>query len=377
MIIGVDGNEANVVNRVGVSMYTYELLKYFHTHAGEDTQFKIFLRERPLPDLPKPTEYFSYEYVQPYYFWSHFSLPLALRKHTPDVFFSPAHYSPRFCPCPIVVTIHDLAYKYYPEEFLKKDLYKLNNRTMHSVERAKKVICVSKNTQKDLEKYHPSTKHKSTVIYNGFNPIPAMKTEGVIEVLTDTLKFLNFDEKTTLFRNPFILYVGTLQARKNLPALIDAFEAFHARYPEFRLLLVGKPGWLYKKTLERIKNSPVKECIQVTGYVSDGFLKVLYRTAFCLVLPSLYEGFGLPVLEAMANECPVIVSDNSSLPEVAGPAALYIDPKHPETITSALNSLLDLKKRKTLIARGREQIKKFSWEQCGKETLEVLRSAAK
>ena len=175
-------------------------------------------------------------------------------------------------------------------------------------------------------------------------------------------------------KSPYILYVGTLQPRKNVSTLIKAFNKFKDTYPEFKLVIVGRKGWLYNQIFELVKQLKLEQNIVFTDYVSDGELVKLYKNAFCFVLPSLYEGFGIPVLEAMVNNCPVICSNVSSLPEIAGKAALYFNPKSEKDL---LKNLLKLKEdvslKNKLIKNGKEQIKKFSWQKCADETLEVIK----
>src|SRR5258708_2372492 len=171
MIIGVDGNEANVNEKVGVSVYTYELLKYFQRHSNASQEFLVFLKSKPNLELPVEKDHFHYEVVPGNFLWSQTFLPLHLYKKKAlgqkvDVFFSPAHYAPRFCPIPFVVSINDLSYFYYPDEFLKKDLHKLKTWTKYSVEKAKKVIAVSNTTKKDSVKFYHLSDEKVEVIYN-------------------------------------------------------------------------------------------------------------------------------------------------------------------------------------------------------------------
>lgn len=357
MIIGIDGNEANVANRVGVSTYTYELLQYFHSVANIDQQFVIYLRNLPSNDLPEKSEYFTYKIVKPDFMWSQLALPLQLySEKKPDVFFSPAHYAPRFCPVPTVVTIHDLAYKLFPQEFLKADLYKLTKWTEYSIRKASKVICVSKHTKKDLVRFYPYVDLKTEVVYNGFRS-RKLKTKNDLRN-----------------RNPYILFVGTIQPRKNVVSLIKAFEVFSQSHPEYELKIVGKQGWLFKDTMNKIESSPIKDKIVYLGFVDDAALANLYKNAYATVLPSFYEGFGLPVLEALSHGSSVIASNNSSLPEVTGNAALLCDPNDPQSIVNSLERLQDKKLRADLMKESLRQLKLFSWEKCGAETLAVLRS---
>jgi len=362
MIIGVDGNEANVLQQVGVSIYTLNLLNYFKKQASSLLQFKIFLKEKPLSHLPKESKYFVYEVVSPKFLWTQLALPFRLLKKDIDVFFSPAHYGPRFCPVPLVVTIHDLSYIYYPQDFLKKDLFKLKNWTAYTVKKAKKIIAVSYSTKKDLINIYKVPPKKIEVVYNGFNRHLGIKVTA-------------FKEKS--FSSSYILYIGTLQPRKNLLNLIRAFYKFNQIYPEFNLIIAGKKGWLYEKIFEEVENLGIEDKVFFTDYVTDHQLVFLYQNAFCLVIPSFYEGFGLPLLEAMNFSCPVVASFSSSLPEVGGDACLYFDPQNVNYLTEKLIKLkANPKLRKELIKKGKERIKLFSWEKCGYQTLKVIKEAA-
>lgn len=360
MIIGIDGNEANVTDRVGVSTYTFEMLQYFQKIATGTQRFIVYLKKTPLLDLPKETPHFSYRVVKPDFIWSQMSLPVDLFiNKKPDVFFSPAHYAPRVSPVPTVVTIHDLAYKFFPNEFLSSDIYKLNKWTEYSVKKAAKVICVSEHTKKDLLKLYPEVTDKTTVVLNGFHY--AKKIPNTEYDIRDT--------------KPYILFVGTIQPRKNITTLIEAFEKFVESHPNFELKIVGKKGWLYTEILERIESSSASKQIKYLGFVKNEQLEDLYGNTYATVLPSLYEGFGLPVLEAMAHGSPVIASESSSLPEVGGDAILYCNPDDSNTIADALERLQDAKLRKSLQMAAKAQLKKFSWDKCAEETLSVIKSA--
>ena len=356
--IGIDGNEANVEKRVGVSVYALNLLKYFSRVANQKIQFNVYLKNPALNDLPKENKYFRYQYISGKFLWSQISLPLHLySKKNIDVYFSPAHYLPRFCPVPHVVTIHDLAYLYYPEDFTKKDLWQLKNWTNFSIKQAKKIIAVSKTTKKDIVKNYQVEEGKVTVIYNGFEKI--IKNSHLRQGYGGQEKF--------------ILFVGTIQPRKNIETLIDAFSKFIQINKDFKLIIVGKKGWLYKDIFEKVKKMDLEKKVIFTDHVSDPELIWFYKNAFCLVLPSFYEGFGIPVLEAMNFDCPVIASFSSSLPEIGGDASLYFDPKNPDDLLEKLNSLKQNQElRKELITKGRQRIKDFSWEKCAEETLEVI-----
>ncbi len=362
MIIGIDGNEANVNERVGVSMYTFNILKEFYKNASEENKFVIYLRKTPLSDLPKQNENFKYVVIAGSVAWSQVFFPAYLATHKrPDVLFCPAHYIPRFSSVKTVVTIHDVAYFYYPEEFLKKDLYKLKNWTSYALKHSKKIISVSENTRKDIIKHYKTPEEKITVIHNGFNQSSA----------TDTPK--EFKTPTA----PYLLYVGTLQPRKNVAKLIESFSILKKVHSDLKLYIVGKKGWLYDEIFERVKELRLQDDVVFTGYVSENEKNTLYKHAQALVLPSLYEGFGNPPLEAMHAGCPVIVSNNSSLPEICGNACAYFDPNDTMDMVHTINKVLTSKELRTSMKnKGAQRVSEFSWEQCAKKTLKVLKDVA-
>lgn len=362
MIIAIDGNEANVEKQVGVSVYALRLLEHFYTLASENYRFVTFLKRAVQPHMPLENDYFQYRVIGPPFGWSQLALPFNLRMQKDiDVFFTPAHYAPRNISIPSVVTIHDLSYFYYPEDFLKRDLYKLRNWTEYSIQNAASLIAVSECTKKDIIKFYEIPESKISVIHNGF--------EKRIERSTLTLPH-------DLDTHPFILNVGTLQPRKNIATVIRAFSKFRKHYRNHKLVVAGKTGWLYDDLFKLTSESDLQDYVIFTGYVADDELAAYYKKAFCYVTASLYEGFGIPVLEAMSYECPVISSNSSSLPEVAGDAAIYFDPKSEDELIMAFTKLAkDKKLRSLFIEKGKNQIKKFSWEKCAKETFEVLKNA--
>lgn len=363
MVIGVDGNDANVTSRVGVGVYTFNLLNYFAKVSTANLKFVVYLKNAPAGCLPPESEYFRYQVVPGRTLWLSLFLPRVVNKSKNiDVFFSPAHYSPPKIHVPLVVTIHDLAYFYYPKEFLKRDLFKLKNWTRKSIQSAKKIICVSKSTKDDVALFYKTPEDKLEVIYNGYEKGDNNETKPA---------------DFTLSSKSYILFVSTLQPRKNIDFLVSAFLKIQQKNPELKLVIVGKKGWLYKKLFKRVKKLKIENSVLFTGFMSDAELTFLYKNALCLIHPSLYEGFGIPILEAMAYDCPVISSNKSSLPEIGGDAALYFDPTDEDDLVGKFNTLAnDEKLQQALIQKGRERVSRFSWEKCASETLDVIKSAA-
>lgn len=360
MFIAIDGNEANVEQKVGVSVYTFQLLHYFKKQSGKDIRFTVYLRNKPQEDMPEKSEFFRYAVLPFPFLWSQVFLPFDLfLGKKPDVFFSPAHYAPRFSPVSTVVTVHDLSYFYYPDEFLREDLYKLKHWTAYSVKNAKKIIAVSQHTKQDLTQWYGIPENKIDVVYNGFSHHPDLNTYQVKGPASEKI-------------NPYILYVGTLQPRKNIITLVKAFRMFKKTYPRFVLKIAGKQGWMTDVILKEM-NRYNKGDIELLGYVPDEKLNELYAHAFCFVMPSLYEGFGIPLLEAMSHGCPVVSSSSSSLPEIGADSSLYFDPKSEKDLYNQLIRLQqDRKLRSHLVEKGKERVRQFSWKKCGEETLHVL-----
>jgi len=359
MLIGIDGNEANVEKRVGIGEYAFELLKEFEKYQISNIKYQIYLKDKPLPDMPRESSAWKYKVIGPKKLWTQLRLPLELYfgSDKPDVFFSPSHYGPRFSPMPTAMSIMDLSYIHYPQLFNKKDLYQLINWTKYSVKRAKRIFTISLASKDDIIKTYRVPEDKVVVTYPGIKKTLSMSKD----------KF-NFD---------YILFVGTLQPRKNIVRLIEAFSKLTPKYPNLKLLIVGKKGWLYEDIFKAPQKYNVESDVKFLDFVEDGKMQSLYKDALCFVLPSLYEGFGLPVLEAMKYGCPVLLSNISSLPEAGGDAALYFNPQDSDDIANTIDKVIsDPKLRENMIKKGYARVKKFSWEKTARETLKVLEEIA-
>jgi len=373
MLIGIDGNEANVEKRVGISEYSFELLRQFKEFQISNVQFKIYLKGNPLPHMPEESENWQYKVVGPKKFWTQFALPMHLYfdKPRPDIFFSPTHYAPRLSPVPTAIAIMDLSYIYFPEMFAKKDLYQLKYWTAYSAKRAKIIFTISESSKRDILKYYHVSPERVVVTYPGIKFKIQPPSEG------SKIKTMEELQKKYDISDRYILFVGTIQPRKNIERLIEAFATTLKVNKDtmLQLIIVGKRGWLYESILRKPKELGIEGKVIFLDFAPDEELDFLYKNALCYCLPSLYEGFGLPILEAMKRGCPVITSNISSLPEAGGEAALYVNPESVEDIANKINELInDETLRKKLIEKGYEQIKKFSWEKTAKQTLEVLQN---
>lgn len=367
MLIGIDGNEANVDDKVGISEFAYRLLSEFYKKKSENLQFEVFLKQQPNREMPKAASFWKYKIVGPKPFWTQVGLPLALfsQVHRPDVFFSPTHYAPRFSPVPTVVSIMDLSFLQFPHLFNAGDLRKLKSWTAYSVRKAARVITISQSSKDDIIDEYKVAKDKVKVVYLG------IKKEEKTKSMSETLSKHNV-------KSPFILFVGTLQPRKNIAGLIHAFSKVKEKNPDLELVIIGKKGWMYEDILEAPEKFGVEKDVKFLDFVKDEELPSFYKNAVCFVLPSLYEGFGLPVLEAMKYGCPVITSNISSMPEAGGDAALYVNPDSIEDIAEKIEKVVgDPKLAESMRKKGLLQVKKFNWEKSANDVLTVLKDVWK
>ena len=261
-----------------------------------------------------------------------------------------------------VVTVHDLTRKIFPEfhsttgNFVNKITLKSNFK------KADKIIADSNNTKKDLIQHFQIKPQKITVIYGAAN-----KNFKPIK----NRKILNKVEKKYYLPQQFILYVGTLEPRKNIVRLLKAYASVSEKI-KINLVIAGKKGWKYTEIFETYHKLKLNDKVIFTGYLERQDLPAIYNLAKLFVYPSLYEGFGLPPLEAMACGCPVITSNTSSLPEVVGSAGIMINPYSVDGLTNTIKQILINKDlRKILTKKGLKQAKKFSWEKAARETLKV------
>ena len=371
MIIGLDGNEANAEKRVGSGKYAFELLKQFSKVQEHD--FLIYFKEKPLPDLPKESRNFKYAVFGPKKMWTQFALPIKLTFSSKlDVFFSLGHYGPRFSKIPFVVTVHDLSYLHFPDLFKKEDLYQLTNWTKYSIEKSSHVIAVSETTKDDIIKNYGVNPSKISAVYEGFdeNRFKLQLKEKIAKI-----------KKRYKIRGDYLIFIGTLQPRKNIERLIEAFHKlvrnskFEIR--NYKLIIVGRRGWLYEPIFNKVKKLQMEDSVIFTDYVEDSDLPQLISGAKAYVLPSLWEGFGIPVIEAQACGVPTVVSSTSSLPEIVAGSAVQVNPYSTISISNGISRVLTNQKlRKELIKKGLENTKRFSWQKCAGETLKILEKVA-
>jgi len=354
-------------NRVGSGEFCFQLLSAL-AKLDKLNDYFIFSPLNPSKDMPSQSEKWKYIVFQSKKLWTLWGLSKRFfsAKEKIEVFFSPTHYLPLYTSCSSVISILDVSYIYFPKLFKKRDLYQLKLWGGYSIKKAEKIITISNSTKNDIIKTYKVSADKIAVVY-----------PGIKKVESEKLKLKSMQELSNKFEiSPFyILFVGTLQPRKNVVKLVEAFSKLkkNPNTKNLELVIVGKKGWLYEDTLSSPKKFGVEKQVKFLDFVEDEDLPSLYKNALCFVLPSLYEGFGLPVLEAMQYGCPVLTSNVSSLPEAGGDAAVYFDPQNADDIAQKIDKVIsDDKLREEMIQKGYNQIKKFSWEKTAKETLRVL-----
>jgi glycosyltransferase involved in cell wall biosynthesis len=287
-----------------------------------------------------------------------------------DLFHATEHLLPPLRRAGSVFTIHDLIFLHFPEYHLPLNRWYLSLMLPRFLQRADALIAVSENTKRDVVKLMQIPPDKITVIYEGVNPAYRPLDNGTAR-----------DRVCEKYHLPaeYILYFATLEPRKNLLALLDAYHALHAREQTMPALVVaGRKGWLYQPVFERVRELGLEDRVHFTGWVDEQDAPMIMNAALVFVYPSLYEGFGLPPLEAMACGTPVICSNASALPEVVGDGGLLFEPRDVGALANAIARVLaDADLRTQLRARGIEQARKFTWERAARETLAVYQTLEK
>ncbi len=376
MIIGIDGNEANIVTKVGVNVYAFNLLWGIYKLQGQwQNKHKVivYLKNLPLPDLPKPTKSFSYKVIPGGGAWivKKLTPKLFTDKPRPDIFFSPSHYVPPFSPVPRVCSIMDLGYLEFSGQFKKYDFWQLKLWSAYSLYVSKAVIAISNSTKKDIVRHYPFASKKTFVTLLAYD-----KTKFHSSISpNDVRRVLN---KYSIV-NDYVLYLSTLKPSKNVVGLLAAWSGVKKGFPDTKLVIAGKKGWLYESIFAKVKELGLTEDIIFTDYVPEEDKPGLIKGAKLFVLPSFWEGFGLDVLNAMASGVPVVVSNVASLPEVVGKAGILVDPYNIKSIEGGIRKVLSMPQAQynTLVEEGIKQAGRFSWEKTARETLQILEKAAK
>ncbi len=375
MRICVDVSAA-VHRRAGLGRYAQELVRALAEH-GEHAYVAFYHQrgqahlEPPIDRLPRITTPLSVKPWRLMTMLAHFSrVGMDAMFPAIDLFHATEHLLPCLKQIPTVFTLHDLIFHFDPASHKRLNRIYLNLMMPRFLRAAQTIIAVSECTKRDAINIYNLPPDKIHVIYEG--------VDSRFRPITDAATLAAVRRKYSLPER-FILYVGTIEPRKNLPALFDAFHVssstFHVSRSTSHLVIAGKKGWLTEATFESAK--ALGDQVIFTGYVADEDLPAAYTLADLLVLPSVYEGFGLPVLEAMACGTPVACSNVSSLPEIAGDAALLFDPRDVRAIAEAITrGSTDESLRAELRAKGLAQAARFTWAQAARQTAMLYAQAA-
>jgi glycosyltransferase involved in cell wall biosynthesis len=429
VLIGVDASRAVIAQRTGTEVYSLHLIRAL---LGLDTdhRFRLYFNRVPAPGLFPDALHCEHRVIPFPRLWTHLRLSTEMLLAPPDVLFVPSHVLPLVHPRRSVVTVHDLGHRYYPEAHTAAQRWYLEWSTRYHVRTAAYILADSSCTRDDLVRIYGADPARVAVAHLGIDPgFRPVRDGELVEVV----------KRKYGLDGPYLLYIGTLQPRKNLVRLIEAFAHMgemgewangksqmangqigkwangkwqtvdgtrntehgtrntehgtrntqyatrntqhrEASRPkardairDLRLVLAGKKGWLYDEILLRARELGIADRVVFPGFVDQADLSALYSGALLFVIPSLYEGFCMPALEAMACGTPVACSNVSSLPEVVGEAALTFDPHDVADIAAAVRQGVDDGAlRADLIGRGFAQVKRFTWQRCAEQVLDVL-----
>ena len=351
----------------GVATYAYELIRNLNIIDNKN-EYVLIHHTLSSNEIYRRNRNIIIKSHSPYYkgtLWKLLNAPIKLKnEYNLDMVHDLNGIGPLSFNMPFrkVVTIHDLIPVIYPNAFNLPNALTHRLLLPKTLDNADRIIAVSANTKKDILSIYNIPEEKVITIYNAVSEQFKVAREQEI---------IDLREKYNL-NSPFILFVLTLEPRKNIPSLLKAFKKLRNKISGVRLVIAGKLGWKYKEIFRLISSLGLDSDVTYLQYIDGDDLPVLYSAAEVFVYPSLYEGFGLPPLEAMACGCPVVTSNISSIPEVVGNAALLTDPIDIKSVCDSIHLLLsDDNLKNEVIKKGLANVKRFSWNQCAKETLAV------
>jgi glycosyltransferase involved in cell wall biosynthesis len=365
MILGYDAT--TLVGHIsGVGYYTHRLLQSLGNGVSADTIDRVLvLSNRKVPVEPRgPLEVYSHGRFPIRSLWMQLELPLLLRKLKPDLVHYTNYLAPVVGDTPYVVSFHDMTLLLFPHLHTTKKRLLTSSLIPRVARRARLILTPSEASREDV-----------------------VRLLGVDPARVRTIPYAAPDDFRPSTRGPealaeygiappYLLYVGTLEPRKNLPRALRAFGRIAPAHPDCRFVLVGQRGWSYDEVLRETARPDLAARVVLPGYVREEHLTLLYTHAAALVYPSLYEGFGFPVVEAMACGTPVLTSRSSSMTEIADGAAILVDPTDESALADGLSALLsDAALRGDLREKGLARVARYSWDRTARETVQAYREA--
>lgn len=351
--------------RAGIHQYIAQVLH--HLPLNEGLEYIIFTRHQagglPRPGFTAVSTRWPTEKRSARIAWEQLAWPVQARQRGVDVLHSMAFVTPIVVNCPTVITVYDLSFVHFPDRFPRVQRWYLTHQTRRSCRRARRIITISESGRQDVHRLFGVPRSRIDVVYPGVDVV--YRPYAADEVR-------QFRQQKGHGR--YLLHVGTLQPRKNIPVLLEAFARLNE--PALQLVLIGGKGWLYDEIFARVQVLGLADRVHFTGYVPDDELPLWYNAAELLVFPSLYEGFGMPVIEAMACGIPVVAANSSSIPEAVGEAGLLFAPHDVAGLAEQITAVLhdpDLSAK--MRAQGLAHASQFSWKRAGRQTAAAYRLA--
>lgn len=366
-LIGIDASRAARAHRTGTEGYAFHLIRELIPLAQRHGhKLRLYFNQPPPPDL-FPAAPGVETICMPFSrLWTHVRLARELHTRPPRVFFTPAHVIPLTYRGPAVATVHDLGFHYFPEAHTRFQTAYLKWSTGHNVRRSCRVLADSDATKSDLERFYGVKMSKIAVVYPGI--------DSELAPVLNAARLADVQQKYGI-KGAYLLYLGTLQPRKNLQRLIEAHGQSGVSQ---QLVLAGKAGWLSEPILRTVAQHKEGDNIRLTGFVDQEDKAALLSGATALLYPSLYEGFGFPILEAQACGTPVLCANNSSQPEVAGNAALLAPAQDTDALADGIRRLTqDEGLRRQLVEKGQKNVQRFSWQRAAEQVMAVLEEVCK
>ncbi|MGE5619282.1 MAG: glycosyltransferase family 4 protein [Sphingomonadaceae bacterium] len=363
---------SNSYRAAGISRYVHQLLAHLRPMASASDRLVAFTGRWPLPPELEPTAYFRVSqttlptWKPPVRIaWEQSLQPLAVARERLDILHSTSYVQPLLCPAKSVVTMLDLSFLRLPHSFNRGNRIYLSTMARLSAHRCDRILTISESTRQDVIHFFGVPGDKVEVTYLGVDPVFKPAEPGLLA---------RFRSERRLPER-FLLYVGTLEPRKNVERLVEAYARTRADYQiPHKLVLGGAKGWLYDRIFARVRELGLETEVLFTSYIPYDELPLWYNCADIFIYPSLYEGFGLPPLEAMACGTAVITSSVSSLPEVVGDAAITVNPFDVDALARAIASVLeDATLRQRLRTEGPKRAGRFSWNEMAAATMKAYR----
>lgn len=357
MIIGIHSVAAFKPQKTGVEKYVEQLVKNITMlQEAKGHRFILYSDKNFDRNIDFP-ENIAFKILKMPYLWTQVRFGFHMLVSKPDALFIPAHVLPVVShPKNSTVMIHDIAFELFPQTYPYLHKKYLRFTTKYAIKHAKKIIVPSKNTFHDLMRFYKIDSKKIYIVSHGIEAIENSKIQN---------KVFNF---------PYFLFIGRLELKKNIIGILKAFDLFKAENrSHHKLVLSGNLGFGKEAIMEVINKHRFKKDIVLTGWVDEDKKRDLLAGAEVFIFPSLYEGFGFPILEAQSYGVPVITSCISSMPEVAGDGAVLVNPHNHEEIKEAMARIVTNEELKNkIIESGKENLKRFSWENCAKQTLDII-----